>query len=369
MAHFFKRAGAMALAVCMTAAVFAGCGSETTGTTTMTIDGKTENFPYVMKVDGKKVSLDEYKYYFLNEKTYSDYGDESYWNDTTEATLKESVEGYIKEKYAIESLAKENGVSLTDDEKQKISDYFDQIKASYDSDEAFQAALANLYVTEDVYKDILLTNQLASDTYTKLYGVDGTKAEALEDVVNRVKTDYAHVLHVLILSSADNAEQTANEVLQKAQNGEDFEQLVKDYNQDTGMPDEGYYFTTGEMVQEFEDAAFALKEGEISGVVKTSYGYHIIKRLPIDEQYIKDNFSTFSDKTDEFWTLVDDRMAELKVEYASNYDKVNVKNMTENFLKTTDDSSSDSAASGSTSGEGDSSASDSTSEPTSASGN
>ena len=72
---------------------------------------------------------------------------------------------------------------------------------------------------------------------------------------------------------------TIDEVLARAKNGEDFTELMKEYNEDTGETEGGYCFGRGEMVSEFENAAFALNYNEISDVVKTEYGYHIIKRI------------------------------------------------------------------------------------------
>lgn len=72
----------------------------------------------------------------------------------------------------------------------------------------------------------------------------------------------------------------AEEVLRKVKSGEkSFEELAKEYGED-GTASEGGdlgFFGRGEMVKEFEDAAFSLGKGEVSGLVLTKYGYHIIK--------------------------------------------------------------------------------------------
>ncbi len=109
-------------------------------------------------------------------------------------------------------------------------------------------------------------------------------------------TDGATVKHVLIAIEQEVAEGEeapaegeeapvdkkilAEEVLKKAKEGADFDALVKEFGEDPGQPEEGYTFGPGSMMPEFEKAAFALGLNEISGIVETSYGYHIIKRIP-----------------------------------------------------------------------------------------
>lgn len=74
-------------------------------------------------------------------------------------------------------------------------------------------------------------------------------------------------------------EKTAQEALAKVKGGGNFEELAKKYSIDSAAAKGGDlgWFGKGSMIPEFEKAAFALKEGETSGIVKTKFGYHIIK--------------------------------------------------------------------------------------------
>ncbi len=74
--------------------------------------------------------------------------------------------------------------------------------------------------------------------------------------------------------------QVAEEILQKLKDGKNFEKLAKKYSICPSKKRGGDLgtFGRGVMVKEFEDAAFKLTVGEVSGIVKTKFGYHIIKR-------------------------------------------------------------------------------------------
>lgn len=92
--------------------------------------------------------------------------------------------------------------------------------------------------------------------------------------------------HILIKADNDSTDQIheekrakAEEILALARGGSDFSELARQYSEGPTKEQGGHLgsFGRGQMVKEFEDAAFELGSGEISDVVKTSFGYHIIK--------------------------------------------------------------------------------------------
>ena len=90
-----------------------------------------------------------------------------------------------------------------------------------------------------------------------------------------------HARHILIPLKTANARELAADLRQQALSGASFEELAKKYSKDPGSAFKGGdlgFFTKGKMVKPFEDAAFALaKPGELSDVIETQFGYHVIQ--------------------------------------------------------------------------------------------
>jgi parvulin-like peptidyl-prolyl isomerase len=131
-------------------------------------------------------------------------------------------------------------------------------------DEALQG-VEDVGLTEKQYRRLFETELLR----TKLFDVVTADTPREEDQV--------WARHILV---AD--EETAKAVIERLKNGEDFAALVTELSQDTGSAVNGGdlgWFGKGQMVPEFEAAAFDLEDGEISEPIQSSFGWHIIQKL------------------------------------------------------------------------------------------
>ncbi len=145
---------------------------------------------------------------------------------------------------------------------------------------AFEQTLCEVVVERELKSKIKITDEEAK----KFYEENPARFERPENV---------RAAHVLISTvdkdtqkpiAADKKkekEKLAKDVKARAEKGEDFGKLAKEFSEDPGSKDKGgeYTFARGEMVPEFETAAFSLKTNQVSDVVETRFGYHIIKLL------------------------------------------------------------------------------------------
>lgn len=103
--------------------------------------------------------------------------------------------------------------------------------------------------------------------------------------------------HILVKAPKDATEaekaesgKKAEEILKRIKAGEDFAELASEFSDDKGSKSKGGdlgFFPRGRMAKPFEDAAFSLKPGEVSDIVETKFGYHIIKLEDIKEAKLR----------------------------------------------------------------------------------
>jgi hypothetical protein len=120
-------------------------------------------------------------------------------------------------------------------------------------------------------------------------------------------------------SVQSQAKTKAEDILSKVKGGTDFAELAKEHSQDSSAANGGDlgFFDKGKMVAEFEAAAFALQPGQVSDIVKTKYGYHIIKVAEKKDEQVRASHILI--KTVDFDQYLKDRVGSAKV---STYVKV-----------------------------------------------
>ncbi|WP_434642977.1 peptidylprolyl isomerase [Thermoanaerobacterium thermosaccharolyticum] len=232
--------------------------------TTLTSCGVNKNI--VAKVDDQVITLKEYQDSFNQVKTQIE-SDPQYTKDIWNQNYNEQKFIDVVKNSVLDNLILEK-LLIKEAEKEKITATDKEITDEYNSEKA-----TNSNVTKETAKDNVLVNKLV-DSWTKNVKVTDSEAEKYYND-NKSQFEVVKASHILV-----SDEKTANEIYDKLQKGANFAELAKQYSIDTSTKDNGGElgeFTRGTMVTEFENAAFALKPGEISKPVKTQYGYHIIK--------------------------------------------------------------------------------------------
>ena len=281
----------------------------------------------IMTVGGKKITRDEYMYFYNNYRTQLMNNTGSADFDSIEAEIEEA----LRQKYAKLILAEEHNISLTEDEKKILDDAVSYYIESYGGKEAFQAALAENHLTEQLFRDSLAFESI--ETNLRAYLCDEYTGNIVSDdatVLADIRKNFIHATQILILNEAgDNIADNyalAQEIRARAAAGEDFDALIREYNEDPHITSgsRGYYFTDGQMIAAFEDAAKALAIGEISDVVLSENGYHIIKRLPLSDDDINQDFEELRNayKAREYNTQIEEKAAALEIRYGKHYEQL-----------------------------------------------
>ena len=268
-----------------------------------------------MKVDGVEVPMDMYFYNLCYTASYMEsylnmYGMDLDWTMEIQEgmtildAVKDSALSNTKGYAVIEAMAKENNVILSEEDIAAIEEARQSVIEELGGEESYRAELAKIGLSEESYarmsrSDYLYNalEELAATEGSSLYPTDETL------IARAAEQGYMTADHILLLTRDMSTYQEldeetiaqkkalAEDLLQKIQSydGDDltayFTELADEYSEDSGRAynPEGYTFPSGQMVEEFESAAAALAEGEVSGIVESYYGYHIILRKPLNE--------------------------------------------------------------------------------------
>ena len=327
-----KKLISIALCAAHCLALLAGCGQETetpasaspeaspeTTAETVSLDWDAARAAYgldttVMTVDGSPVTWGEYFYwlYYCYSQysgvfgAVSDFSETYAYDDsyTVGGIIAEEAKNYAVQYHALEVNAAAEGVTLTEEDEEALdallaSDIVELVGEDGTEEELFEILEQN-YVSRELYDYMNRMAALYSRAYGTIYGTSGEKLSDDEVLAFADEYGYMHAKHILVLTTDEegNALEDSAKAEKRAEiedilaqlegkSGDElesaFDSLMQEKSEDTGLaayPD-GYCFTSVEMASEFSEATAALEPGQMSGIVESSFGYHIILREPI----------------------------------------------------------------------------------------
>ena len=329
MKHLIRRGLGVALAVVMATGLLSGCGSDYDPVQDiMGYKGSTVMYT----VNGQDVTAEQYLFWLAQEadraNSYasmmqSDDSETSFWDTKLDENSDETIGDQVKasaQRYAtmysvVEAKGKEEGYSYTSEDKASYQEDLATAKEQVGGEDAYAKYLKSMCISNKGFE------KLSSVSFIHNHMVDGMfldgkeNAPTAEDLTQYAEdNDLLVAKHILLLtkdmttgedlSDAEKAEKKtkADDLLQQLQAITDpteletkFDELMKANSEDTGLesnPD-GYVFSAGDMVEAFESATRSLEPGQLSGIVESDYGYHIILRLdPATSKAFREKYST-----------------------------------------------------------------------------
>jgi len=304
MKAFMKRILSVVTIGVMTAATLAGCGNKgTAGASAASSDA-------AVTMDQGSISMGEARLYaYVMRNQYEAYYGSSIWDMEVEEgvtlgdSMKDVVTDQLVQMIILSSQAEDYGVSLNDEDNQAVEEYVENFKTNIGED-----VMEKEGFTEDNIRSVVQKSTLAGKVSQAMF--DAEEVELTDE--EKADATCIKVQHILISTidttkkddEGNNVDMTdeekevylaeqkekAEEALARAKNGEDFQALADEYSSENA----GFEFSfdkngydpvnMSSMVEPFYTAAWQLGEGEISDLVESQYGYHIIKCVSLNDE-------------------------------------------------------------------------------------
>lgn len=236
-------------------------------------------------VNGAEIQEDTITKYIQDFRTSSDLTSDDDWgnwmkeNSFDPATVRDQVIDYYVENELKKQACDKKGITV---EQSQVDDEINNMKANYDSDDAWKQALSSAGLTEDQYResveagllDKALEDAVAGDAAT----ADDSKVLEMLNTYYTMFNGAKKSSHILFASSDT---EKAQEVLDQINAGTlDFAEAAKQYSTDTASAADGGnvgWDAINSFVTDYTDALDGLSVGQVSGLVTSDYGIHIIK--------------------------------------------------------------------------------------------
>jgi len=314
-----KRIFTIIIATLLCVSLLAGCG----GSDIKTKNDKELNETVVTKIGDVEITQAYYNFIYSllysNMAQYEQYYGADWINMEIEEGktigdfIKENTMSQIEQLAAAVVIAGENGIKTDSEIKKNIKEQKKSIIENYGGEDGFAEFLESSKTTDDAINTYLEMFEVYNKLFDKITAKGGEAYIEDKEIEDEFLAEYANKLrvqHILVSTQEQTNEETGetkparsdeealkivNEIIGKLDKGESFDSLITEYDEDPGM-DAGkfYVFGDGEMVAEFEEASKNLAIGDYTKEgVKTSYGYHIIKRYDITTEI--DEFKSFKE--------------------------------------------------------------------------
>jgi parvulin-like peptidyl-prolyl isomerase len=255
----------------ITAALVVGCAGEATPSAT-TLATASPGEGLAALVNGQPISSADYERQVEQvEAFFQQEGLDAESDEGRErlAQARRQVLEQMIDQELITQAAAEMGISISDEELEaSIAGIIEQSGG----EDGFNQSLAATGTTYDDFRQMLLDQLLSEAVYSSV-------TESIESVAEQV-----HARHILLPTR-----EMADEVLARLQAGEDFAYLAREYSEDISSRETGGdmgFFPRGVMPAEVEEVAFGLEVGELSGIVESQFGFHVLQVLERDEREI-----------------------------------------------------------------------------------
>lgn len=252
----------------------------------------------VAEVNGENITVGYFeKTLKLQEQAMTDMYGKDIWEKEIKKgiTFKDEFKNQVIEQIismdSIYDEAKKENILPTEEE---INERFEYVKKSIDSNEDYKENLKKIGINDEFIKE-QQAKDLAMEKYKdKFYEDVKVSDEEIKSYYDKNKSEFSteqvKASHILISINDENdkplpdkekkeAKQKAEDILNQIKSGAKFEELAKINSSCPSGINGGDlgYFGKGKMVPTFEESAFSLNKGDISDIVETNFGYHIIK--------------------------------------------------------------------------------------------